>query len=154
MAKCRSCGKPAGLMMSECNDCIQKQQRAAIDQAKHESAPPPALDPAMITTNPDVAGFVVVKNLGVVRGLSVRSRGVVANTIASFETIAGGQITMMEQLCEETRRIAFDRMRVHAKAIGADAITGMHFDANEIGDGITEVLCYGTAVMLAPGGEG
>jgi uncharacterized protein YbjQ (UPF0145 family) len=103
----------------------------------------------MITTNPTIPGLESATPIGIVRGISVRSRSVVMSAVAGLQTITGGQITAFEKLCEDTRKIAFDRMRDQASALGATAITGMRFDANELTDGITEVLCYGTAVRAS-----
>ena len=102
------------------------------------------------TTNPTLAGHRVVKELGTVRGIVVRSRSVIGNIGASFQTLFGGDITLYTELCEHAREDAYQRMVAHAAALGANAITGLRYDATEIGAGITEVLCYGTAVVVEP----
>lgn len=102
----------------------------------------------MVTTNLEFAGWATASAHGVVRGISVRSRSVIGNLGAGFQAMVGGQVSILEKLCEDTRRVAFDRMRENAATVGANAVTGMRFDANEIADGITEVLCYGTAVIV------
>jgi uncharacterized protein YbjQ (UPF0145 family) len=100
------------------------------------------------TTNPSLAGQRVTKELGTVRGIVVRSRSVIGNIGASIQTIFGGDITLYSDLCEQARRDAYERMCAHAAALGANAIVGLRYDATEIGAGITEVLCYGTAVVV------
>ena len=90
----------------------------------------------------------ITKNLGIVRGITVRSRSIVGNIGAGFQTLFGGNITLFETLCERAREQAFERMVQHAEEHGANAIIGMRYDATEIGGGITEVLAYGTAVVV------
>jgi uncharacterized protein YbjQ (UPF0145 family) len=100
------------------------------------------------TTNPTLAGHRVTKELGTVRGIVVRSRSVIGNIGASFQTLFGGDITLYTELCERAREDAYQRMVSHAAALGANAILGLRYDATEIGAGVTEVLCYGTAVVV------
>ena len=102
------------------------------------------------TTAFTLAGFRVTRELGTVRGIVVRSRSVVGNIGASIQTLFGGDITLYTELCERTRADAFARLCAHATALGANAIIGLRYDATEIGTGVTEVLCYGTAVVVAP----
>ena len=102
------------------------------------------------TTNPSLTGFRVTKELGTVRGIVVRSRSIVGNIGASIQTLFGGDITLYTELCERAREDAYARMCAHAAALGANAIVGLRYDATEIGAGITEVLCYGTAVTVEP----
>ena len=102
------------------------------------------------TTNPTLAGQRVVKELGTVRGIVVRSRSIIGNIGAGLQTIFGGDITLYTELCERARQDAYERMCAHASALGANAIIGLRYDATEIGAGITEVLCYGTAVVVEP----
>lgn len=104
----------------------------------------------MVTTAFDLPGYRVVQNLGVVRGIIVRSRSIVANIGASLQTLVGGNITAWTRLCEQTREEAFDIMIQHATELGANAIIGARYDATEISTGATEVLAYGTAVVVAP----
>jgi len=94
----------------------------------------------------------VVKSLGVVRGIIVRSRSIVGNIGASLQSLIGGNISLYTNLCERARDDAFQQMLAHAGEVGANAVVGVRYDANEIGTGITEVLCYGTAVMVEPVG--
>jgi len=107
------------------------------------------IDPNLVTTAFDLPGYRVVRNLGLVRGVVVRSRSVVGTIGASLQTIVGGNITLFTQLCEKTRQDSFDLMIKHAEERGANAVIGVRYDANEIMNGVTEVLAYGTAVEIA-----
>jgi len=109
------------------------------------------MDNAMTTTSFDLEGFRVTRNLGVVRGITVRSRSIFGSIGASIQTLFGGNITLMTELCEKTRSDAFHMMLEHAQAMGANAVIGVRYDANELMDGVTEVLCYGTAVVVERG---
>lgn len=104
----------------------------------------------MVTTTFDFDGYKVVRHLGVVRGITVRSRSVVGSFGASVQQIFGGNISIYTELCEQARQEAFDLMLQHAQQIGANAVIGMRYDANEISDGVAEVLAYGTAVVVEP----
>jgi uncharacterized protein YbjQ (UPF0145 family) len=104
----------------------------------------------MATTAFELPNFRVMQTLGVVRGIVVRSRNIFATIGASFQQIAGGNITIWTKMCEETRRDAFDIMIQHASEIGANAIIGVRYDTTEISTGVTEVLAYGTAVIVEP----
>ena len=104
----------------------------------------------MVTTAFELPNFHVVQNLGVVRGIVVRSRNVFATIGAGLQTLVGGNITVWTTLCEQTRNDAFDIMIQHATEIGANAIIGARYDTTEISTGVTEVLCYGTAVIVEP----
>jgi uncharacterized protein YbjQ (UPF0145 family) len=106
------------------------------------------MDKSFITTAFSFEGCTISKNLGVVRGIIVRSRNIFANIGAGFQTLVGGDITLYTELCEKTRADAFDLMVRHAEEVGANAIVGMRYDANEIASGVTEVLAYGTAVVV------
>ena len=112
--------------------------------------PPPRalLDPAMVTTALDLPGFRIVRNLGVVRGIVVRSRSVFGTIGAGLQTIIGGNISILSSLCEKTRQDAFAMMMRHAAEHGANAIIAARYDANELMQGVTEVLAYGTAVVV------
>jgi uncharacterized protein YbjQ (UPF0145 family) len=103
----------------------------------------------VVTTN-DLSGYRVVKHLGVVRGLTVRSRSVIGNIGAAVQIFFGGNITLYTRLAEEARRDAFDLLVEHAQAMGANAVLAMRYDANEIASAVTEVLAYGTAVVVEP----
>lgn len=102
----------------------------------------------MTTTAFDLSGYRVARNLGLVRGIVVRSRSVFGTLGASLQTLVGGDITLFTEMCEKTREDAFARMLQHAGQIGANAILGIRYDATEIMQGVTEVLCYGTAVQV------
>jgi uncharacterized protein YbjQ (UPF0145 family) len=104
----------------------------------------------MVTTQFELGGFRVVKTLGVVRGIVVRSRSILGTIGASLQTILGGNITLLTQLCEKTRAEAFDLMLQHAAELGGNAVVGARYDATEIMQGVTEVLAYGTAVLVEP----
>jgi uncharacterized protein YbjQ (UPF0145 family) len=103
---------------------------------------------AFTSTSFTIEGYRVTRSLGVVRGIIVRSRSVVGNLGAALQTLIGGNITIYTQLCEKTREDAFDLMMGHATALGANAVIGVRYDATEIAQGVTEVLCYGTAVVV------
>jgi uncharacterized protein YbjQ (UPF0145 family) len=103
----------------------------------------------VVTTN-DLPGYRVVKHLGVVRGLTVRSRSVIGNIGAAVQIFFGGNITLYTKLAEDARQDAFDLLVGHAQAMGANAILAMRYDANEIASAVTEVLAYGTAVVVEP----
>jgi uncharacterized protein YbjQ (UPF0145 family) len=104
----------------------------------------------MTTTAFTLDGYRVVKSLGVVRGIIVRSRSLFGTIGASLQTLAGGNITLFTELCEQTREEAFEMMLSHARERGANAVIGVRYDATEIMQGVTEVLCYGTAVVVEP----
>jgi uncharacterized protein YbjQ (UPF0145 family) len=106
------------------------------------------MDPSMVTTALELPGVKIVRNLGVVRGIVVRSRSVFGTIGAGFQTLVGGDITLFSNLCEKTRQDAFERMCAHAMEHGANAIVSMRYDANELMQGVTEVLAYGTAVIV------
>ncbi len=102
----------------------------------------------MTTTQFELDGYQVVRSLGIVRGIIVRSRSLVGTIGASLQTLIGGNITLLTQLCEKTRADAFELMLQHAAQIGANAVVGMRYDATEVMQGVTEVLAYGTAVVV------
>ena len=104
----------------------------------------------IVTTANDIAGHRVVKYLGLVRGITVRSRSVVGNLAGGLQSLFGGKLTVFVELAETARQEALDHLTSHAAELGANAILAMRYDANEIMDGITEVLAYGTAVIVEP----
>src|ERR1041385_6080135 len=108
----------------------------------------------MVTTAFELPNYRVMQNLGVVRGIVVRSRNVFATLGATLQTIVGGNITVCTKLCEQTRSDAFDIMIQHATEVGANAVIGARYDTTEIGQGVTEVLAYGTAVIVEPANPG
>ena len=109
-----------------------------------------AVDRIFITTAFELPGQRVVRNLGIVRGIIVRSRSIIGNFGAAIQSLFGGNITLYTELCERTRQEAFDLMLEHAARVGANAVVAMRYDANEVASGITEVLAYGTAVVVEP----
>ncbi len=111
------------------------------------------IDPAMVTTANDLAGYRIVRNFGMVRGITVRSRSVLGTIGASLQTLVGGNITLFTELCEKTREEAFELLLQHAAERGANALVAMRYDANEVMDGVTEVLAYGTAVQVTRAAE-
>ena len=106
------------------------------------------MDHHMVTTAFTLDGYRVVRTLGIVRGITVRSRSIVGNIGAGIQTIFGGNITLLQELCEKARLEAYGLLLQHANEMGANAIIGMRYDANEVMSGVTEVLAYGTAVVV------
>ena len=104
----------------------------------------------MVTTQFELDGYRVTRTLGVVRGITVRSRSIFGTIGAGLQTLVGGNITLLTNLCEKTRSEAFDLMLTHAAEIGANAVVGARYDATEVMQGVTEVLAYGTAVVVEP----
>jgi uncharacterized protein YbjQ (UPF0145 family) len=104
----------------------------------------------MTTTAFTIDGFRIVKNLGIVRGITVRSRSIFGTIGGSLQTLLGGNITLFTELCEKTRGEAFEMMMQHAHESGANAVIGVRYDATEVMQGVSEVLCYGTAVVVEP----
>jgi uncharacterized protein YbjQ (UPF0145 family) len=102
----------------------------------------------MVTTSIALPGYRIVRNFGIVRGIIVRSRSVLGNFAAGLQTILGGNITILTNLCEQTREDAFELLLQHAAEHGANAVIGMRYDATEVMQGVTEVLAYGTAVQV------
>ena len=114
--------------------------------------PPPttSVHPALVTTAFEIPGHRIVRNIGVVRGIVVRSRNVFATIGAGLQTLVGGDITLFTELCEKTRQDSFAMMTLHAAQLGANAVIAVRYDANEVIRGVTEVLAYGTAVVVEP----
>jgi uncharacterized protein YbjQ (UPF0145 family) len=104
----------------------------------------------MTTTAFTLDGYRVVRSLGVVRGITVRSRSILGTIGGSLQTILGGNISLFTELCEKTRGEAFDLMLAHAADLGANAVIGVRYEGSEVMQGVTEVLCYGTAVEVVP----
>jgi uncharacterized protein YbjQ (UPF0145 family) len=109
---------------------------------------PSSIPHSQVSTSNELVGFRVTRSLGVVRGITVRSRSVIGNFGAALQTLVGGNISIYAELCEKSREDAFDLMLQHAAALGANAVIAMRYDANEIAEGVTEVLAYGTAVQV------
>ena len=123
----------------------------AVQRAPYAVSPPRySVSHQMVTTAFELPNYRIVQNLGVVRGIVVRSRNVFANIGAAFQTIVGGNITVWTSLCEQTRSDAFEIMIQHATEVGANAVIGARYDTTELSQGVTEVLAYGTAVIVEP----
>ncbi len=112
--------------------------------------PTNTIDHQLVTTGFEIEGYKVTKHKGVTRGIVVRSRSIIGSIGAGLQSIVGGDITLFTTLCENARKDAFERMCAHAAEAGANAIIGMRYDANDVASGITEVLAYGTAVVVEP----
>jgi uncharacterized protein YbjQ (UPF0145 family) len=108
------------------------------------------MDHRLTTTAFEITGYRIVRNLGVVKGIVVRSRSIVGSIGAGLQTLIGGNITILTELCEKTRSDAYELMLQHAQQLGANAVIGLRYDATEVMQGVTEVLCYGTAVVAEP----
>src|SRR6516164_7257178 len=115
--------------------------------SREESQMPGRVDSSMVTTALELPGHRIVRNFGVVRGIIVRSRSVIGNLGAALQTIVGGNITILTDLCERTRGEAYELLLLHAAEHGANAVVGFRYDATEVMQGVTEVLAYGTAVL-------
>ena len=106
------------------------------------------MDIKMTTTAFELPGYRTISSFGLVRGILVRSRSIFGNIGAAFQTLAGGNITLYSELCEKTRKDAYDLMIKHAEQCGGNAVIGVRYDTTEIASGVTEVICYGTAVLV------
>jgi uncharacterized protein YbjQ (UPF0145 family) len=126
----------------ECFDAMTTEQKAEAHR--------PTDMHRMTTTAFTIDGYRIVETLGVVRGITVRSRSILGTIGASLQTLVGGNITLFSELCERTRAESFDMMLNHAGAMGANAVIGVRYDATEVMDTVSEVLCYGTAVVVRP----
>jgi uncharacterized protein YbjQ (UPF0145 family) len=113
-----------------------------------QEAQAPRVDTHMVTTAFTLDNYRIMRNLGMVRGIIVRSRSLFGTIGAGLQTLVGGDITMLSDLCEQTRQHAYERMLEHAAQMGANAIIGVRYDATEMMQSVTEVLCYGTAVVV------
>lgn len=127
----------------------------AVQRAPYAVSPPRySVSHQMVTTAFELPNYRIVQNLGVVRGIVVRSRNIFANIGAAFQTVVGGNITVWTNLCEQTRADAFEIMIQHATEVGANAVIGARYDTTELSQGVTEVLAYGTAVIVEPTNPG
>jgi len=128
----------------------------SLDRRAPYAVSPPRYSVAhqMVTTAFELPNYRISQNLGVVRGIVVRSRNIFATLGATLQTVVGGNITVWTKLCEDTRADAFDIMIQHATEIGANAIVGARYDTTELSTGVTEVLAYGTAVIVEPANPG
>jgi len=148
--RCKVCGKdyPSLYHFRTADVCITCYEGMAEEDRLKAAQPPEILQ--RTTTAFTLDGYRIVKSLGIVRGITVRSRSVFGTIGASLQTIVGGNITLFSELCEETRAEAFEMMCNHAVERGANAVVGVRYDATEVIQGATEVLCYGTAVLVEP----
>jgi uncharacterized protein YbjQ (UPF0145 family) len=147
MQKCPKCGAEVSESADFCSACgtqtVEGFRRHGLQDDLKKTIPH-----NLVTTAFDLTGYRIVSNLGLVRGIVVRSRSVVGTIGASLQTLVGGDITLFSELCETTRNDAFERMLQHAAELGANAVIGVRYDATEIMNGVTEVLAYGTAVVV------
>jgi uncharacterized protein YbjQ (UPF0145 family) len=152
--RCRICGRdfPSLYHFKTADVCIGCYE--SMNNEERSKAAQPSKVFQMTTTAFTIDGTRIVKSFGVVRGITVRSRSVFGTIGASLQTIVGGNITLFSELCEQTRSEAFEMMVNHAVERGANAVIGVRYDATEIMQGVTEVLCYGTAVVVEPIGSG
>src|SRR4051794_30674432 len=141
---CQMCGTLNSATAAACSRC----GATLAGRPTHTVAPGMMPSSMLVTTGFDFAGYRIVQYLGIVRGITVRSRSIVGGIGASLQQIVGGNITLYTELCEQAREEAFDIMVRHALDLGASAVIGMRYDANEVAPGATEVLAYGTAVLL------
>jgi uncharacterized protein YbjQ (UPF0145 family) len=146
--KCEKCGEEfpsehyfaTKTICRNCFDKLSPEEKAAANR--------PSKLHSMTTTAFIIDGYKIIQSLGVVRGIIVRSRSIFGTIGASLQTLVGGNITLFSELCEKTRGEAFEMMIKHAEDMGANGVIGVRYDATEIMQGVTEVLCYGTAVIL------
>jgi len=148
--RCKVCGKdyPSLYYFKTPDTCLSCYEGMSEEDRKKAAQPSPIFQ--MTTTAFTLDGYRIVKSFGVIRGITVRSRSVFGTIGASLQTIVGGNITLFSELCEQTRAEAFEMMVNHAVERGANAVIGVRYDATEVIQGATEVLCYGTAVLVEP----
>jgi len=149
--KCRKCGEtfPSRFYFRADDVCHGCFEQLRPDERK-EALRADARVHALTTTGFEIDGYRIVRSLGVVRGIVVRSRSVFGTLGASLQTIVGGNITLFTELCEKTRADAFNMMVSHAEQAGGNGVIGVRYDATELMSGVSEVLCYGTAVVIEP----
>lgn len=148
--RCKVCGKdyPSLYHFKTADTCLACYEGLSKEERAKAAQPSPIHQ--LTTTAFTLEGYRIVKSFGIVRGITVRSRSVFGTIGASLQTIVGGNITLFSELCEQTRAEAFEMMVNHAIERGANAVIGVRYDATEILQGVTEVLCYGTAVLVEP----
>jgi uncharacterized protein YbjQ (UPF0145 family) len=148
MKRCHNCGNSNEEAAKYCMSCGR-----SLTQPEPESGTGSthgAIAHYMVSTTFELPGQQIQRNLGLVRGIVVRSRSIIGTVGASLQTLVGGDISLFSELCENTRSDAFERMLQHAAHLGANAVVGVRYDATEIMNGVTEVLAYGTAVVAEP----
>ncbi len=143
---CQMCGTLNPATAATCSRC----GAALAGQPIYAGAPGVVPGSMLVTTGFDFAGYRIVQYLGIVRGITVRSRSIVGGIGASLQQLVGGNITLYTELCEQAREEAYEIMLRHALDVGANAVIGMRYDANDVAPGATEVLAYGTAVVVEP----
>lgn len=149
MKECPRCRFQNGDNANYCTACGSVLSHGATGRAAPAAAGG-TVSHEMVSTTFELIGYKVVRNLGLVRGIVVRSRSIVGTVGASLQTLVGGDISLFTDLCEKTRTDAFERMLQHAADFGANAVIGVRYDATEVMNGVTEVLAYGTAVVVQP----
>jgi uncharacterized protein YbjQ (UPF0145 family) len=133
-------GAPGGLLWEDLHSfTIQRSDIMAM-----------RIQPHLVSTTNEIPGYRIVRPMGIVRGITVRSRSVIGNLGAALQTLVGGNISIYTELCEKAREEAFELMLQHAAEHGANAVVAMRYDANDVAEGVTEVLAYGTAVQVEP----
>jgi uncharacterized protein YbjQ (UPF0145 family) len=132
------------------NEYYEGTESSLTEKTPYRITPRYTVPLHMTTTTFTLEGFRIVRTLGVVRGITVRSRSVFGTIGAALQTVVGGNITLFTKLCEKTRAEAFDIMIQHASELGANAVIGIRYDATEVMSGVSEVLAYGTAVIVEP----
>jgi uncharacterized protein YbjQ (UPF0145 family) len=138
-----------GLLCDGCTNTPNRRGRKLAQHDEPQSERRQIVDAALTTTAFTLDGHRIVRSLGVVRGITVRSRSIFGTIGGSLQTLVGGNISLFSSLCEKTRAEAFELMLAHARERGANAVIGVRYDATEVMSGVTEVLCYGTAVVVA-----
>ena len=148
--RCERCGRDFPSQYYFATDSVCTECYGKLSPAEQLAAKQPRGIARLTTTAFTLDGYRIVASYGIVRGITVRSRSIFGTIGASLQTIVGGDITLFTELCEKTRREAYDMMILHAEEIGANAVIGVRYDANDVMSGVTEVLCYGTAVKAEP----
>jgi uncharacterized protein YbjQ (UPF0145 family) len=149
--RCERCGKEYPSQYYFKTEAVCLECFSTLDEGEQRRVLQRALvEHAIATTTFTVEGHRIVRQIGVVRGLTVRSRSIFGTVGAALQTVVGGEITLFTELCERSRSEAFANMVEHAREAGANAIVGVRYDTTEVMDGVTEVLCYGTAVIVEP----
>lgn len=148
--QCISCDGRIPVDSQFCIYCGAAVTQAHTGSTQRLSAAAASIDPALVSSTFTLPGFHIVRSLGIVRGLTVRSASVGGNIAAAFQSIAGGNIRPMTRVCEHARTEAYTMLLEHAAQLGANSIVGFAYDTTEISQGMTEVLAYGTAVIVEP----
>jgi uncharacterized protein YbjQ (UPF0145 family) len=149
--RCLRCGKEYPSHYYFKTDTVCLECFSTLGEAERQEVLRHALvEHPLATTTFTIEGYRIVRQIGVVRGLTVRSRSIFGTVGAALQTVVGGEITLFTELCERSRGEAFANMLTHAREAGANAIVGVRYDTTEVMDGVTEVLCYGTAVIVQP----